>query len=174
MTLKIEHRPRGADTIGPAVRHFKRRDLPEIVAIEQQSFPVPWTEQEFVRALRSPVMACVVAERDGEVVGYAVYEKNDPPRRADQPPTWSEYAIRTLAVREDWRRQQVGTELVDYLKDACDQREYRRGITALMSETNAGAAAFFAEQGFVARLVPRPFDRGEEDGYLFRWLKEWE
>lgn len=187
MTPRTIQRPCGAETMELPVRHFIRRDLPEILAIERASFAVPWTKQELIQALLSRNVGCMVTERDEEVVGYVVYERcGKSPKTGGQiiggfagyeiyeRQGKPEYAIRTFAVREDWRRRGVGTELVGYLKWMVDQRDWRRGIMALVSEQNLGAQMFFREQGFVARLARRPFDRGDEDGHLFRWLREWE
>src|SRR3954469_10610522 len=56
------------------IRWMIRRDMPEVLAIEQQSFPFPWCEEEFLRVLRQRNCIGMVAEYGERVVGFMIYE----------------------------------------------------------------------------------------------------
>jgi ribosomal protein S18 acetylase RimI-like enzyme len=42
--------------------------------IEQDAFPDPWSEGDFIRALRQPEVIGMVAEEADVVTGYVIYE----------------------------------------------------------------------------------------------------
>ena len=54
------------------VRQACREDLPDIIAIEEASFSVPWSHQSLAAELDNPVARYYVLEKeDGSVAGYA-------------------------------------------------------------------------------------------------------
>ena len=56
------------------IRWMIRRDMPEVLEIEQSSFEFPWTEEDFIRCLRQRNCIGMVAEYDEKVVGFMIYE----------------------------------------------------------------------------------------------------
>ena len=56
------------------IRWMIRRDMPEVLAIEEQSFEYPWSEEDFVRCLRQRNCIGLVAEHNERVVGFIIYE----------------------------------------------------------------------------------------------------
>ena len=52
------------------IRWMIRRDMPSVLAIEQECFEFPWYEDDFVRCLRQRNCIGMVAELDDKVVGY--------------------------------------------------------------------------------------------------------
>jgi ribosomal protein S18 acetylase RimI-like enzyme len=56
------------------IRWMIRRDFPEVLAIETESFRFPWLEEDFIRCLRQRNCIGMVAEHDERVVGFMVYE----------------------------------------------------------------------------------------------------
>ena len=51
-----------------------RKDIPEVLEIERQSFSIPWTENNFTDALKSSTCMGLVCRRGDCVGGFAVYE----------------------------------------------------------------------------------------------------
>jgi [ribosomal protein S18]-alanine N-acetyltransferase len=70
------------------------RDLPEVVAIEQATFPVPWTHANFLHEIERNPFACnrVVRVEQGAVAAYASSWMVD-----------SEVRINNIAVHKDFR-----------------------------------------------------------------------
>ena len=87
------------------LRPMRLEDVPDVHAIETQSFATPWTAGMFLAEISGPQRFWLVAEFDGEVVGYG-----------GAMVVWDEAHIMNLAVREDLRSQGVGRALVRELK----------------------------------------------------------
>lgn len=141
------------------VRWMIRRDVSEVLLIEEGSFPVPWSEEDFLRCLRQRNCIGMVAElMDGgnPVVGYMIYELHK-----------TRLHVLNFAVCPNHRRQTVGTQLV--LKLASKLSSHRRTrITLEVRETNLEAQRFFKAMLFQARRVLRGFyDDTGEDAYRF-------
>ncbi|MFM7564726.1 MAG: GNAT family N-acetyltransferase, partial [Planctomycetota bacterium] len=71
-----------------------RRDMPEVLNIEAQSFEFPWSEDDFIRCLRQRNCIGMVAECDEQVVGFMIYELNR-----------NVLHVLNFAVRSDFRRR---------------------------------------------------------------------
>ena len=56
------------------IRWMIRRDMPEVLAIEVESFEFPWLEDDFIRCLRQRNCIGMVAEHEDRVVGFMIYE----------------------------------------------------------------------------------------------------
>ena len=56
------------------IRWMIRRDMMEVLEIENQSFEFPWSEEDFIRCLRQRNCIGMVAEHDERVAGFMIYE----------------------------------------------------------------------------------------------------
>ena len=142
------------------LRWLVTRDLSAVLAIEMESFAAPWSEADFVDCLRHPQCVCMVAEHEGRVIGFAVYELSDTGIR-----------ILNLAVTRSCRRQGIASHIVHKLANKFLSRR-RRSISLLVRETNLPGQLFFRAQGFRAVSTLRQFyGRGLEDAYLMRYRR---
>ena len=55
---------------GVHVRWMIRRDMPEVLGIEQQAFEFPWSDEDFTRCLRQRNCIGMVAEITDSVVAF--------------------------------------------------------------------------------------------------------
>ena len=55
------------------IRWMIRRDMPEVLQTETQSFEFAWTEEDFLRCLRQRNCIGMVAEQGEQVVGFMIY-----------------------------------------------------------------------------------------------------
>lgn len=142
------------------VRWMIRRDMPEVLSIENGCFEYPWREDDFIRCLRQRNNIGMVAEdyEGGGLLGYMVYELH--PRYVH---------ILNLAVdRMSWR-QNVGHQLVEKLKGKLNVNR-RHTLSLEVRETNLAAQLFFKSQGFRATAIFRNFyDDTTEDSYHMRY-----
>ncbi len=87
------------------IRRMGREDLDAVTAIEQATFAIPWSRESFRQELERNVAArYLVAEADGQVVGYAG--------------AWvilDESHITNIAVEESERGRGYGRKLVEAL-----------------------------------------------------------
>jgi [ribosomal protein S18]-alanine N-acetyltransferase len=145
--------------IEPHIRWMIRRDMPEVLAIENQSFEFPWSEEDFIRCLRQRNCIGMVAEFDEQVLGFMVYELHK-----------SRLHLLSLAVRPDVQRQGIGRQMISKLTGKLCR--YRRNQIRLeVRETNVAAQCFFRSLGFRAVAVLRGFykDSTDEDAYAMQY-----
>jgi [ribosomal protein S18]-alanine N-acetyltransferase len=148
------------------IRWMIRRDLPEVLVIERESFEFPWFEQEFIRCLRQRNCIGMVAEAkvigaQWPIVGFIVYELHR-----------SRIHILNVAVAEAFRHQKVGSQIVRKMVGKLSPQRRTR-ITLEIRETNLAAQMFFRLHGFKATTVLSDFyDDSTEDAYLFQFRTE--
>jgi ribosomal-protein-alanine N-acetyltransferase len=140
------------------IRWMIRRDMPEVLQTEQESFEYSWTEEDFLRCLRQRNCIGMVAEQGERVVGFMIYELHK-----------AKLHILNFAVHPQYRRVGVGTQMVAKLISKLSSHRRTR-ITLEVRETNLSAQLFFRSQGFKATRVMRAFyeDSGE-DAFLMQY-----
>jgi ribosomal-protein-alanine N-acetyltransferase len=140
------------------IRWMIRRDMPEVLQTEQESFEYSWTEEDFLRCLRQRNCIGMVAEQGEKVVGFMIYELHK-----------NKLHILNFAVNPNYRRLGVGSQMVAKLISKLSSHRRTR-ITLEVRETNLDAQLFFRKQGFRALRVLRSFyeDSGE-DAYLLQY-----
>jgi ribosomal-protein-alanine N-acetyltransferase len=140
------------------IRWMIRRDMPEVLQTEQESFEFAWTEEDFLRCLRQRNCIGMVAEQGEKVVGFMIYELHK-----------AKLHILNFAVHPGCRRHGVGAQMVAKLISKLSSHRRTR-ITLEVRETNLTAQLFFRHEGFKALKVLRSFyeDSGE-DAYLLQY-----
>jgi len=138
------------------LRWMIRSDLDCVMAIEKDVFDYPWSRQEFVIALRQSNCAAMVAERNGEVVGYMVYELHR-----------DRIELLNFAVRPRSQRLGVGATLIERLK-AKLAYERRNKITLEVRERNLDGQLFFRNAGFVCTAIVPGWYSVEEESIAYR------
>jgi ribosomal-protein-alanine N-acetyltransferase len=135
-----------------------RRDMPEVLQTEQESFEFAWTEEDFLRCLRQRNCIGMVAEQGEKVVGFMIYELHK-----------AKLHILNFAVHPGCRRHGVGAQMVAKLISKLSSHRRTR-ITLEVRESNLAAQLFFRHEGFKAVKVLRSFyeDSGE-DAYLLQY-----
>ena len=140
------------------IRWLIRRDMPEVLRIEQQSFEFAWTEEDFLCCLRQRNCIGMVAERDHEIVGFMIYELHK-----------SRLNILNFAVAEEYRRNGIGSQMVMRLVDKLSQQR-RKEILLEVRERNLDAQMFFKQQSFRAvRVLRSHYDDTCEDAYIMQF-----
>lgn len=140
------------------IRWMIRRDMPEVLQTETESFDFAWTEEDFLRCLRQRNCIGMVAEQGEKVVGFMIYELHK-----------NKLHILNFAVHPGVRRGSVGAQMVAKLISKLSSHRRTR-ITLEVRETNLVAQLFFRAQQFRAVRVLRTFyeDSGE-DAFLMQY-----
>lgn len=155
--MKIQSEP----SLQVHIRWMIRRDMPEVLDIERDSFEFPWFEEDFIRCLRQRNCIGMVAEHGERVVGFMIYELHK-----------TRLHILNFAVAADVRRQCVGEQMIGKLVSKLSSQRRTR-ITLEVRETNLAAQLFFKSSGFKAVSVLRNFyDDSPEDAYVMRFDHE--
>ena len=139
------------------IRRMTLSDVDGVHAIEAATFPKPWSRKDFVKEMT--VNACaryLVAERDGQVIGYAG--------------AWivlDEAHITNIAVAEEWRGQGIGRLLTERLM----QYASNLGVvyaTLEVRRTNEPAKKLYQSLGFeYVGVRKRYYEYNGEDALLY-------
>lgn len=82
------------------IRRMTMADVDGVAAVEAATFPTPWSRDAFVSEMKNVAARYLVAEKDGEVIGYAG--------------AWiilDESHITNIAVLREYRGQGIGRAL---------------------------------------------------------------
>jgi ribosomal-protein-alanine N-acetyltransferase len=140
------------------IRWMIRRDMPEVMAIEAESFEFPWLDEDFVRSLRQRNCIGMVAEHDERVVGFMIYELHK-----------TRIHVLNFAVADGYRRRGVGSQMLAKLSAKLSAQRRSR-IVLEVRETNLSAQLFFRENGFRAVSVLHSYYADTpEDAYLMQY-----
>src|SRR5207244_3273595 len=118
------------------IRWMIRRDMPEVLQAEQDSFEYSWTEEDFLRCLRQRNCIGMVAEQGEKVVGFMIYELHK-----------AKLHILNFAVSPSCRRVGVGRQMIAKLISKLSSHRRTR-ITLEVRETNLPAQLFFKAMAF--------------------------
>ncbi|QVL31810.1 ribosomal protein S18-alanine N-acetyltransferase [Telmatocola sphagniphila] len=140
------------------IRWMIRRDMPEVLQTEQNSFDYAWTEEEFLRCLRQRNCIGMVAEQGERVVGFMIYELHK-----------NKLHILNFAVHPEFRRLGIGRQMIAKLVGKLSSHR-RTKITLAVRETNILAQVFYRDMSFKAvRLLRNYYEDSGEDAYLMQF-----
>lgn len=137
----------------PSIRPLAAADLEEIVRIERDIFPDPWSRQAFIESLRAGHLRSLTAvDAAGRVVGYAMGSV-----------VAEEGEVLNLAVTPGERGQGTGrallADLLGALRGAGAKAAYLE-----VRRSNGAAIALYRAVGFELTGVRRSYyDRPKED-----------
>lgn len=144
--------------IGVHIRWTIRRDMEEVLAIEDSVFEFPWSEDDFIRCMRQSNCIGMVAEYDGQVVGSMVYELH--PKRLH---------ILNFAVDPKFQGNGIGRQMMQKLIGKLSSQRRNR-IMLEVRESNVKAQMFFKACGFRAVSVLKDFyEDTTEDAYMMQY-----
>jgi [ribosomal protein S18]-alanine N-acetyltransferase len=141
------------------LRRMRWWDVPAAHRIETEVFPDPWSVETFWSELAHVPESrhYVVAEDDGEVVGYA-----------GMVATGHQADVQTVAVRADRQGRGLGGELLRALLDEARRRGAGEVLLEVRAE-NVAAQELYARHGFERIGVRRGYYRpGGTDAFVLR------
>jgi ribosomal-protein-alanine N-acetyltransferase len=121
------------------LRWLQRRDIGCVFRIGATWSSLGASADEFVDCVESMHSAGIVAEAQGCVVGFVIYQL----QRA-----FSEVIIKNIVVMPVWRRHGIGRGLLNLVKSKLDAGYDR--LIAIAPESNVVAQLFLRQEGFTA------------------------
>jgi ribosomal-protein-alanine N-acetyltransferase len=141
------------------IRKMTEADLPQVFAIEQETFSDPWSEEDFLNSIHDQNNSYLVSVMEDRIVGYCGY--------------WGvagEGDIFNVAVKIEFRGKKIGfTMLSALIKEA-----EGRGITSLTLEvriSNASAIHLYEKLGFKSEGIRKDFYSKPKEDAAIMWLK---
>lgn len=145
MTLFAEHRPdlRGTPDAAVAVRVATPDDIDAVVAVAATRGDRPSRFRDQVASwVQDPARYVLVADRDGDVVGWAMLA-----RWVDQPDVPDGWYVSALTVHPAWRRRHAGDRLLRALL-TCDLAA-DGPVRSVVNAGNGPSLALHRRHGFV-------------------------
>jgi [ribosomal protein S18]-alanine N-acetyltransferase len=140
----------------PHIRWMIRRDMAEVLDIENLCFQFPWSQDDFIRALKQRPCIGQVAELDGRVAGFMVYELDR-----------TKIKILNFAVMPALQRRGIGRAMAQKLISKLTAQRRKR-ISLEVRESNLDAQLFWQAMGFQCEAVlPDHYADTAEDAYGF-------
>lgn len=141
------------------IRKMTEKDIPQVCAIEKETFSEPWTEEDFRNSYQELNNGYLVAEVDESLAGYCGY--------------WGiagEGYIYNVAVKKEFRRNKIGYHMMKaLLEDA-----FHRGITSLTLEvrySNEAAIKLYESLGFERVGIRKDFYSKPKEDAVIMWLR---
>ena len=139
------------------ITEMKQQHVAQVAELEALCFSDPWSEQSIASELKNNLAFWLVAEEDGEVVGYigsqTVFPESD---------------VMNVAVRPDRRRLGIGQILVEALIRHLQTRECE-SLTLEVRASNASAIALYEKLGFAQIGLRKNYYRNpKEDALILR------
>lgn len=140
-------------------RQMTPEDVPVISKLEEETFSMPWSAEDFRQMIEKEDARYYVAEEDGELLGgcgvlLIVGEGN----------------ITNVVIKPEARNRGIGTGLLQYLIE----EGYREGLNAFTLEvrvSNQAAIHVYEKVGFVSEGVrPHFYEKPTEDA-LIMWKR---
>ena len=118
------------------VRPMKREDIPDILAIERVSFPMPWSAASFQSEIGSPTSVALVIEFDDALAGYLCAAT-----------VLNETDVRVIAVAPALRRKSLARLLMLSLLNHAENENVQK-IHLEVRRGNEAAIQLYESLGF--------------------------
>ncbi|MBO8158257.1 ribosomal protein S18-alanine N-acetyltransferase [Thermosyntropha sp.] len=134
------------------IRKMTERDIDEVVRIEQESFPVPWSKEAYLGELKNNFAVYLVCDYEGEIAGYGgmwiVFE---------------EAHITNIAVDKRFRGKGMGRSLLEELERIAREKNALR-IVLEVRPSNHVARNLYKSVGFVETSIRKGYysNNGED------------
>jgi ribosomal-protein-alanine N-acetyltransferase len=140
------------------IERMTEKDLPEVLAIERSSFPIPFSENLFRMELKLKLAQIYVAREEERIVGYIDY--------------WNvghEIHLITIAVAAAHRRRKTATSLVEQMMK--EAKETKVEAVALdVRPSNQAAVSLYRQFGFTEVGVRKNYYQdNNEDALVMIW-----
>lgn len=140
------------------IRRMTEADLPQVCAIEKDSFSEPWSMESFEKSLREANNYYIVVEIDKEIVAYCGY--------------WGiagEGQIYNVAVKKEYRRQHIGYKMLKALLEEATKKGIRF-FTLEVRASNQAAIGLYESLGFKPAGIRRDFYSKPREDAVIMWL----
>jgi ribosomal-protein-alanine N-acetyltransferase len=143
------------------IGEYEEGNIGEIIAIERDSYPSPWSENMFRNEMTSPISRMLIGrtahEQGRRVAGYAVYWQ-----------VADEIHLHNIAVRRDMRRRHVASRMLDETIRRA-RLEGARWITLEVRQSNLPAQKFYERFGFSVRGIRPGYYTDTREDALIMW-----
>ncbi len=138
-----------------SLKRVKLKDIPEILKIEKEVFPDPWSFYSFLFELKNPDNYFYVIELENKIIGYIIageYEES--------------YHLKNIAIKKEYQGKGYGKFLLNNLIRKAKE-EKKKFIFLEVRVSNERAIKFYEEFGFKRNRLLKGYYGYKEDGYEY-------
>lgn len=142
------------------LKRMQQDDLPRVMEIERECFPVPWKESAYLNEISNRSAYYVVACIDSKIAGYAGM--------------WiimDEAHITTLGVAREFRGEGIGEQLLMAMLDEAIRRGARRA-TLEVRQSNEVAQSLYRKYGFTPVAIRRGYYTDNHENAIVMWIDD--
>jgi len=139
------------------IRWMVRRDMQEVVEIENTCFNAPWSEEDFLSTLRRHNCIGMVAELDEKILGFYIYELHE-----------TKLHVLNFAIIPAYHRCKIGTQFINKLINKLHINA-RTKIYLETRESNLAMQLFLKSHEFKAIKVLNNYYDDDETAYRFKY-----
>lgn len=137
------------------IRELRDEDVKPLALIEENSFSMPWSEQDFRNLLQRDYCTYIVALAEGKVVGCCGYTN-----------CCGEANIDNVVVAKEYRNQGIACAMLTALIEK-GKAENIEAYTLEVRVSNQAAIHVYEKLGFVSEGIrPRFYERPTEDACI--------
>jgi ribosomal-protein-alanine N-acetyltransferase len=137
---------------------MREADLPEVLSIENSSFPNPWRESTFRGEILNQSISfpmVIVHSLQRKVIGYVIFWK-----------VFEDVQINNIAVHPEFRRLGIGRVVLEYVIDQV-RRDGAKFITLEVRPSNTAALTLYKKLGFKPLSIRKGYYANpNEDAYV--------
>ena len=138
------------------IRAANIKYLEEILKIEEDVFPRPWSRQQLINDLHSTInIENLVYINDKKVVAYLLGNK-----------VIDEFHLHNIAVHKNFQRKHIGIELINHLINHLRYQGFKK-IFLEVSEKNEPAKKLYQSVGFQKKGRRRDYYSKGDHAFLY-------
>ena len=144
------------------IRPMTKDDVDDVYKVEEDCFVDPWSKESIRKELKNDLARYLVAEIDGEIVGYVgVWFVVD------------EGHITNVAVHSNYRGKKIGDKLVKEMVELCKQSNIV-AMTLEVRVSNIVAQNLYKKYGFKMGGIRKEYYSDNKEDAIIMWnqLKE--
>ena len=142
------------------ITEMKEQHVQQIAELEKMCFHDPWSESSIASELNNRLSLWFVAVQEEQVIGYVGSQT-----------VLGETDMMNIAVHPNYRKQGIGTELIEHLIEALTLRG-SHSLTLEVRVSNEAAISVYKKLGFTEVGCRKNYYRNpKEDALILR--KEW-
>ncbi|MEW6555766.1 MAG: ribosomal protein S18-alanine N-acetyltransferase [Elusimicrobiota bacterium] len=139
------------------IRFAAPGDIPEIVKIENEAYPDPWTPKMFYKELQLEFSYFFVVTLFSKIVGYVVFWCID-----------DEIHLTNFTVSKNYRRQGFGKTMLKYVIDFVKSFNIKKNgkIYLEVRDTNLPAITLYKNFGFKKICIRKKYYSNTDDAVI--------
>ena len=141
------------------IDNWNMGDTEDILYIERMTQSNPLTRKDFLSLVNDSDIMCLVMRENGLVLGFVLYGIYK-----------FHLNIYTMVVHPDFRKQGIGTSLLEEVKNRVLKHPLRRVVFLKVRESHLETLYWAKKRGFLAISIDNEaFSVPDEDGIIMKW-----